>query len=410
MDDEELYDEEELYAPLGSAARGFAADVPAGSALDYDEDFIKRLLRARQQLTAERSPPETQADYAKPSRAETLLSLGSALSKPTRVPGVSGMIGSIADVFLQQEQGKRAAQEEQRRLAGAYGLEGFKQGSAMDREVYKATAAQGRANTMAAATAGKPVRQIINDEFGTRVVEYRPDTGESTTSPVGGGSPNSAGGATPQTYSDRDSTPVGGVWIEPETGIPHIRTKTEFKPMYSTPSSEAAGKAAVKSAEIAAETQASAAIALKDAEVAVPAAEKAVDDLVNHPGLSAYVGLPDPSQGGFRLFNVPGTPAANFKARLDQLRGTVFLEGYKTLKGGGQITEIEGKKAEQAIARLDEAQSEVEFVQALNDYKDALGAGFAKLRLQAGGSPNRAPNRAPNRDPNRPSLKSILGE
>lgn len=54
------------------------------------------------------------------------------------------------------------------------------------------------------------------------------------------------------------------------------------------------------------------------------------------------------------------------------------------LKGGGQITEIEGMKAEQAMARMDRAQSEAEFKQALTDFRDAVKAGMDKLRQRAG--------------------------
>ena len=43
------------------------------------------------------------------------------------------------------------------------------------------------------------------------------------------------------------------------------------------------------------------------------------------------------------------------------------------MKGGGQITEIEGQKGEAAIARLRTAQSEPEFLEALQDFRELVG-------------------------------------
>lgn len=83
---------------------------------------------------------------------------------------------------------------------------------------------------------------------------------------------------------------------------------------------------------------------------------------------------------------VPGTDASDFKARLEQLQGGAFLEAYKTLKGGGQITEVEGKKATAAITRMNLAQSEKEFVAAAQEFKSAVESGMRKLGGDTGGA------------------------
>jgi hypothetical protein len=87
-----------------------------------------------------------------------------------------------------------------------------------------------------------------------------------------------------------------------------------------------------------------------------------------HPGFQGVVGatlLP-----GARL--VQGTPEADFDAMLEQVQGGAFLEAYERLKGTGQITEIEGKKATQAITRMQRSVSESEFMQAATEFRSAL--------------------------------------
>ena len=69
---------------------------------------------------------------------------------------------------------------------------------------------------------------------------------------------------------------------------------------------------------------------------------------------------------------------------MDQLQGTAFLEAYNMLRGGGQITEVEGKKAEAAMARLRTAQSEADYRAALMDFRNAVETGISKLEARAG--------------------------
>ncbi|MFG1223840.1 hypothetical protein [Xanthobacter wiegelii] len=101
-----------------------------------------------------------------------------------------------------------------------------------------------------------------------------------------------------------------------------------------------------------------------------------VNDLANDPYLPSMVG-PLAS----RLPNV-SADAARVQARMDQLKGGVFLQGYNMLKGGGAITEVEGLKAENAMARLSAAQNLQDYRAALGDFRDALTTGLTKLRAQ----------------------------
>ena len=105
-----------------------------------------------------------------------------------------------------------------------------------------------------------------------------------------------------------------------------------------------------------------------------------LDKAINHPGRLAATGVSSYLGGGI----IPGTEGRNFSAVLDQIKGGAFLQAFSNLKGGGQITEIEGKKATDAIARLDTAQSEGEFLQSLKDLKAVMEAGRKRLSAGAG--------------------------
>jgi len=103
-----------------------------------------------------------------------------------------------------------------------------------------------------------------------------------------------------------------------------------------------------------------------------------------HAGFSDYVGatlLPWAS-------NIDGTDAADFKTREDQLSGAAFLEAFESLKGGGQITEVEGKKATQAIQRMNKSLSEKEYVEAARDFQSVIRAGVDRAKGKAGKQPS----------------------
>lgn len=106
-----------------------------------------------------------------------------------------------------------------------------------------------------------------------------------------------------------------------------------------------------------------------------------VKSLKDHPGKSYAVGKSSV------LPIVPGTSAADFMTRYDQLKGKQFLQAYQQLKGGGTITEVEGAKAEAAMARLDRAQTEKEFDSALDEFSTILQTGLERARKMAGKSP-----------------------
>ena len=101
-----------------------------------------------------------------------------------------------------------------------------------------------------------------------------------------------------------------------------------------------------------------------------------IDKALTHKGRETATGLSsslDPRN------YIPGTNATDFKVVVDQIGGAAFLQAFESLKGGGQITEVEGKKATDAMARLNRAQSDGEFKTALTDLRKVMSDGLARL-------------------------------
>lgn len=125
------------------------------------------------------------------------------------------------------------------------------------------------------------------------------------------------------------------------------------------------------------------------AQADLPKAESAAERLLNQvEGVQN-----DPNLGnvtGWQAY-LPTFQSKNVdvEAKIRQLGGGAFLQAFESLKGGGQITEVEGQKATEALARLTELrQSDEGFVQALEDFKGEVVRlrDLARTRA-AGGAP-----------------------
>lgn len=91
-----------------------------------------------------------------------------------------------------------------------------------------------------------------------------------------------------------------------------------------------------------------------------------IDAVLNDEKLGSVTGW-----GSYIPFDIPGFNAET-RSRIEQIQGQTFLSAYNQLRGGGQITEVEGKKAEQAQARLKTAQTEAEFRNALIELREIV--------------------------------------
>jgi hypothetical protein len=90
--------------------------------------------------------------------------------------------------------------------------------------------------------------------------------------------------------------------------------------------------------------------AVQAVDKATPEFQRALAEIQairNHPGKAWGLGVTGPIAGQFP------TEAKDFLGRVEQLKNQTFLQAYNTLRGGGQISNVEGEKAQQAQARLD---------------------------------------------------------
>lgn len=107
-----------------------------------------------------------------------------------------------------------------------------------------------------------------------------------------------------------------------------------------------------------------------------------VEKALNHPGRAVATGgsMYDPRN------YLPGTPQRDFGVILEQLKGKTFLQAFESLKGAGAITEQEGKAATDAFARLNRAQSDGAFVEALQELQTLLMRAKVKAQRDALGA------------------------
>jgi len=105
-----------------------------------------------------------------------------------------------------------------------------------------------------------------------------------------------------------------------------------------------------------------------------------IDNLLASPGFESRYGLVSIVPA------IAGTEMANTQALIDQINGQVFLDAFKSLKGGGQITEIEGEKATVARSRLvEQSITPTAAREAGQELRDIVAKGIERAKAQAAG-------------------------
>lgn len=107
----------------------------------------------------------------------------------------------------------------------------------------------------------------------------------------------------------------------------------------------------------------------------------------NHPGFQSLYGTAIPGVDGatapFARF-IPGSDTKDLSAIVEQIGGSNFLLAFESLKGGGQITEVEGKQAKLAISALQDINiSEQEAFRQYDTLRTILAKGVANAKDQA---------------------------
>jgi hypothetical protein len=93
-----------------------------------------------------------------------------------------------------------------------------------------------------------------------------------------------------------------------------------------------------------------------------------IDALMNDPNLEDALGFEGIVRGFASTVGLDPN-VARVNEMIKQVRGDVFLQAFEKLKGGGQITELEGQKAEQAMARLGQMQGYDDYVNSLKELR-----------------------------------------
>lgn len=193
--------------------------------------------------------------------------------------------------------------------------------------------------------------------------------------------------------------PFSGVTGQPVPGLPPVASvpgqpnagyAVGLKPG-EQPKVQAAQEAAKTEAKITAEDKTHAKVNASKTKDQSRYMIGVIDKMLAHPGKSDYIGT---ITGGYRAM-IPGTDAANFKTYFDQVTGQQFLQAYETLKGGGQITEIEGAKAQAAMSRMNRSQSVKEFDEAATEFRSIIEAAMKRNQDKAALTPSEGTRAAP---------------
>lgn len=97
-----------------------------------------------------------------------------------------------------------------------------------------------------------------------------------------------------------------------------------------------------------------------------------VEDMLKHPGRGAAVGTSS------ALPTLPGGEARDYELKVEQLKGSQFLQSIQQMRGLGQLSNAEGQAATRASTALDVAQSEAEHERELNRLLKILKDGRAR--------------------------------
>lgn len=123
-----------------------------------------------------------------------------------------------------------------------------------------------------------------------------------------------------------------------------------------------------------------------DAEFDLPRVEQNANQTLGilermkvHPGREGSTGF---IQG---MLPSRSSDQVDFQSFVDQTKGQSFLQAFQMLKGAGQITEIEGEKATNAISRLgNQRLSDDDYLKAITDLEEVIKLGLERARVQAG--------------------------
>jgi hypothetical protein len=320
-----------MMSPLFLGGAALATGEGMGGAMRGMQTGAAFSDQQRQQAEQERMKAAAQDWYANP---ENLKQLPPGMGPLVQAMGEKG-IPFAADVLAKNYQNPLDTQLKQAQIAKT------------QREATDAGATFGKSgNIFQDPTSGK----FYSVQFGSN--------GQKLVEEIGGG-------LTPSRGVGEVDTGTGTEIIDKATGLP---IRNVAKDVRGAASQKTQGEA-----------QGTAVAALPTIESNANRAIDTINKIRNHPGKQYGLGAAGVLPG------VPGTQQKGFVTLVDQAKGQTFLEAFNSLRGGGAITESEGKKATEAFARLDRAQTAEDFDAGLADLEAVIKEGVRVARVKAGG-------------------------
>lgn len=218
-----------------------------------------------------------------------------------------------------------------------------------------------------------PPEKLMQINRGNQIDLANPFTGEAHKSIGVGMAPGQAA----QLAQSQNQFNMSHALAQQNSALNQYKAMMEMNPEFLA---QKAG--AIEGAKFGAKTQAQAQADLPQVVQQGEQTIKLVDDMLNHPGFNISVGAKSPV-GKVASF-IPGTDAASFDIASKQMLGKQFLQAFESLKGGGQITQIEGEKATQAMSRMNTSNSQEEYTKAAREFQDIIRSGINRAKQKAG--------------------------
>jgi len=114
-----------------------------------------------------------------------------------------------------------------------------------------------------------------------------------------------------------------------------------------------------------------------------------VNYIRKHPGRMSGLGVMNPTQ------LVPGTDAYDFKNEMDKLKSQTFLANAQSLRGMGAMSNKEGDKIQDAIAKLNPGMSKTAFENSLNEITTVMTRAQQRAKDIAEGRPPKFDDETP---------------
>lgn len=152
---------------------------------------------------------------------------------------------------------------------------------------------------------------------------------------------------------------------------------------WADPASHTAKIASEETAKVEGKAKGEALTNLPKAEASAADITGKIDEVLTDPNLSGVTGPLQGSSWHPTLFG----KSVDVITKIEQLGGGAFLQAFEALKGGGQITEVEGKKATDSLARItNRRQSDEGYRKALLEFKRDV-FNLANLARKKAGKP-----------------------